>query len=225
MIRERLKKQLKLGGNSMRTIKVFFMCVIAFTFMACSAESNSFEDSSSNFESMISLYGIEFASNDMVATETPSVTAEEMASVLEALRQNSNTVRSCGSESVEGYYDNGSDRKMIKMTADYQARTRNGAFLEQFALCVSLNFNVDKNKVSYIGTTYSSSTDLFKWQGHAASLVATINGGNAFSAKTFLYFCVSDQENCLVKVPVNFKGDYNFETNQGTYSFTLNASK
>lgn len=209
----------------MRTIEVFFMCVIAFTFMACSAESNSFEDASSNFESMVSLYGIEIATNDKIATEAPSVTAEEMACVLEALRQNSNTIRSCGSENVEGYYDNGSDRKMIKMTADYQAHTRSGVFLEQFALCVSLNFNVDKNKVSYIGTTYSSSTDFFKWQGYAASLVATINGGNTFSSKTFLYFCVSDQENCLVKVPVNFKGAYNFDTNQGTYSFALNAAE
>lgn len=205
----------------MRTIKFFFMCVMAFTFVACSAESDSFEDSSSSFDSMISLYGIEFASNDKIATEVPSVSTEEMACVLEALNQNSNTVRSCGSESVEGYYDNGSDRKMIKMTADYQARTRSGAFLEQFALCVTLNFNVDKDKVYYIGTKYTSSTDLFKWQGYGASLEAAANGGNVFSSKTFLYFRVSDQDNCLVKVPVNFKGNYSFVTNQGTYSFTL----
>lgn len=209
----------------MRTITVFLMCMMAFTFMACTAESNSYEDSSSNFDSMVSLYGIEFASNDKVATEAPSVTTEEMACVLEALRQNSNTVRCCSSENVEGYYDNGSDKMMIKMTADYQARTRSGAFLEQFALCVSLNFNVDKGKVAYIRTTYSYSTDLFKWEGHAASLVATANGGEAFSSKTFLYFCVSDKENCLVKVPVNLQGEYNFSTNQGTYSFTLNAAR
>lgn len=200
------------------------MCVMAFTFVACSAESDSFEDSSSNFDSMISMYGIEYASNDKVASEVPSVTTEEMACVLEALRQNSNTVRSCGSENVEGYYDNGSDKKMIKMTADYQARTRSGVFLEQFALCVTLNFNVDKDKVYYIGTRYTSSTDLFQWQGYGASLEATANGGNVFSSTTFLYFRVSDQQNCMVKVPVSFKGNYNFSTNQGTYSFTLSKA-
>lgn len=206
----------------MRTINFFFVCMIALTFMACSGtESDSFEDTSSNFESMKTLYGIESASYDKNVGEVPSVTVEEMASVLEALRQNSNAVRTCGLENVEGYYSDGSDRTMIKMTADYQARTRSGVFVEQFALCVSLNFNVDNGEVYYIGTTYSSSTDLFQWQGYAASLSTSANGGNAFTSQTFLYFRVSDLENCLVKVPVNFKGNYNFETNQGTYSFAL----
>ena len=61
---------------------------MALTFVACSnAESDSFEDNTSNFESMKSLYGIESAAYDPKAEEIPSVTAEEMASVLEALRQ------------------------------------------------------------------------------------------------------------------------------------------
>lgn len=39
----------------MKSIKFFFACVLALTFVACSnAESDSFEDNSSNFESMIS---------------------------------------------------------------------------------------------------------------------------------------------------------------------------
>ena len=46
----------------MKSIKFFFACVLALTFVACSnAESDSFEDNSSNFESMISLYGIQSA--------------------------------------------------------------------------------------------------------------------------------------------------------------------
>ena len=78
----------------MKSIKFFFACVLALTFVACSnAESDSFEDNTSNFESMKSLYGIESAAYDQKAEEIPSVTAEEMASVLEALRQNGNTVR------------------------------------------------------------------------------------------------------------------------------------
>ena len=72
----------------MKSIKFFFACVLALTFVACSnAESDSFEDNTSNFESMKSLYGIESAVYDQKAEEIPSVTAEEMASVLEALRQ------------------------------------------------------------------------------------------------------------------------------------------
>ena len=73
----------------MKSIKFFFACVLALTFVACSnAESDSFEDNSSNFESMISLYGIQSATVDSKVGDVPSVTAEEMASVLEALRQN-----------------------------------------------------------------------------------------------------------------------------------------
>ncbi len=209
----------------MKSIKFFFACVIALTFVACSnAESDSFEDNSSNFESMISLYGIQSATADSKAGDVPSVTAEEMASVLEALRQNGNTVRNCESETSEGYYGSDSDRKEVKMLAEYQARTRSGAFVEQFALCVSLNFNIDKGAVYYIGTTYSSSTDLFSWQGYGASLSTTAEGSSIFSSTSYLYFRVSDQGNCLVKVPVNFKGSYNFKDNKGTYSFTLSKA-
>ena len=119
----------------MKSIKFFFACVLALTFVACSnAESDSFEDNTSNFESMKSLYGIESAAYDPKAEEIPSVTAEEMASVLEALRQNGNTVRNCESETTEGFYGDATDKKAVKMLAEYQARTRSGAFVEQFAL-------------------------------------------------------------------------------------------
>ena len=64
----------------MKSIKFFFACVLALTFVACSnAESDSFEDNTSNFESMKSLYGIESAAYDQKAEEIPFVTAEEMA--------------------------------------------------------------------------------------------------------------------------------------------------
>ena len=63
--------------------------------------------------------------HDSKVGDVPSVTAEEMASVLEALRQNGNTIRNCESETLEGYYESG-DRKEVKMLAEYQARTRSG---------------------------------------------------------------------------------------------------
>ena len=85
--------------------------------------------------------------------------------------------------------------------------------------------SIDNNGgVFYIGTTYSSSTDLFNWQGYGASLSTTAEGNSVFSSTSYLYFRVSDQGNCLVKVPVSFKGSYNFKDNKGTYSFTLSKA-
>ena len=206
----------------MKTIKFFFVSVIALTFIACSnIEDDSFENNSSKFNSLKFLYGIEFVNNAAEVDNAPSVTTEEMESVLEAFRKNGDVLHECKSENVEGYFGKDGDKQSVKMIAEYQARTRNGAFLEKFALCVSLNFNVDKDAIYYIGTTYSSSTDLFSWQGYGASLSTTASGGNIFTATTYLYFRVGDQNNCLVKVPVDFKGDYDFNTNHGTYSFTL----
>ncbi|GAA6254409.1 DUF5033 domain-containing protein [Bacteroides sp. f07] len=206
----------------MKAIKFFFVSVIALTLVACSsAEDERFEDNSSNFESIKSLYGIESVGNVADIGNVPSVTAEEMQGVLESLRQNGNVIRECKSENVEGYFGEDGDRQSVRMIAEYQARTRAGAFLEEFALCVSLNFNVDEDTVYYIGTTYSSSTDLFCWKGYGASLSTTVGGGNVFTAITHLYFRVSDQKDCLVKVPVDFKGNYNFNAGHGTYSFTL----
>ena len=210
----------------MRSIKFFFVCVLTLAFVACSNEGDdSFKDNTSNFESMKLLYGIESAAYDSKVGEIPSVTAEEMASVLEALRQNANTVCNCKSETTEDFYGDATDKKTVKMLAEYQARTRSGAFIEQFALCVSLNFNIDKDSVYYIGTTYSFSTNLFSWQGYGASLSTTADGESIFNSTTYLYFRVSDQGDCVVKVPVNFKGSYNFSFGQGAYSFTLKAAK
>lgn len=209
----------------MKSIKLFFAFVIALTFVACSnTESDNFEDNSSSFESMISLYGIQAATVDSNTGDVPSVSTEEMASVLEALRQNGNMIRDCESESIEGYYQDGSDKKTVKMIAEYQARTRSGSFVEQFALCVSLNFNLDKGIVYYTGTTYSFSSDLFSWQGYGASISSSAKEGCTFSSTTYLYFRVSDQGDCLVKVPMTFKGNYDFTAGHGTYSFMLSKA-
>ncbi|TRX45449.1 DUF5033 domain-containing protein [Bacteroides sp. HF-5092] len=203
----------------MKTIKFFFSCVVALVFTACSgAESDSIEDSSSNFESMISLYGIESAEQ---IGEVPSVTTEEMGSVLEALRRNNGVVQGCKVENTEGYYGTGNDKKTVMMTAEYQARTRGGSLIENFALCVSLNFTVDKKMVYYAGATYNCKTDLFLWKGQGASLSTTAEGDNVFTSTSYLYFRVSDQENCLVKVPVSFRGNYDFNAGKGEYSFVL----
>lgn len=206
----------------MKSIHLFFVSMITLAFMACTnAESDSFEDNTSNFESMKSLYGIESAAYDQQVSEVPSVTTEEMGSVLEALHRNSTNVQNCKVEDIEGYYGTDSDKRTVMMTAEYQARTRSGALLENFALCVSLNFNVDKGTLYYAGTSYDCVTDLFTWKGYGASLTTTADGGSSFSSTSYLYFRVSDQDNCLVKVPVSFKGNYDFAANRGTYHFIL----
>ena len=72
----------------MKSINLFLACVLVLAFTACSnAESDGFEDNSSSFESMRSLYGIEVASLEIQSENIPSVTAEEMRGVLEALRK------------------------------------------------------------------------------------------------------------------------------------------
>lgn len=206
----------------MKSINFFFVCMITLTFVACSnAESDNFEDNTSSFESMKSLYGIESAAYDQQMNDVPSVTTEEMGSVLEALRNNSASAQECKVEDIEGYYGTESDKKTVLMTAEYQARTRSGALVENFALCVSLNFNVDKGAIYYIGTTYECATDLFFWKGYGASLTTTAETGSVFSSTSYLYFCVNDQGNCLVKVPVVFSGSYDFTADKGTYNFTL----
>ena len=203
----------------MKAIKFFFLCVVASVFAACSnSESDSIESSTSSFESMISLYGIEAAEQN---SAVPSVTTEEMRSVLEALRENNSVVQGCKVENMEGYYGVGNDKKIVMMTAEYQASSRSGYLVENFALCVSLNFTVDEKMVYYAGATYSYETDLFLWEGQGGSLSTTAEGGSVFTSDSYLYFCVSDQGNCLVKVPISFEGNYDFNTGKGVYSFTL----
>ncbi|MDD3038940.1 DUF5033 domain-containing protein [Bacteroides sp.] len=209
----------------MKSIKFFLACAFVLAFTACSnTESDSFEDNSSTFESMKTLYGIEAATLDSQSDNIPTVTAEEMRGVLEALYKNSDASYDCKVEDVEGYYGAGNNKKTVMMTAEYKARTRSGALLENFALCVSLKFNVDKSSVYYVGTSYDCVTDLFTWKGYAASISAIPEGGTVFTSTSYIYFRVSDEGNCLVKVPVSFKGSYDFDAAKGTYNFTLSKA-
>lgn len=209
----------------MKAINLLFV-LVALTFTACSsAESDNFEDNSSTFESMKSLYGIEAAAANQQTGDVPSVTTEEMGSVLEALHKSSAYSQDCNVQNTDGYYGTGSDKKTVMMAAQYQARTRSGQLVDDFALCVSLNFNVDKGVVYYINTTYSCGSSLFVWKGYSASLETKADGNHAFTSVTYLYFRVSDQNNCLVKVPVNFTGTFNFTANKGTYNFTLSKAR
>lgn len=202
----------------MKTIYSFIVIALAFGLTSCANTENDVVETTSLFESVMNTYGAEYASYNLAGTNNiPSVLTEEVCSVLESLRQNSNALHDCIRISEK-------DLEKVVMTGSYKAVTRNGAATEGFALNVELKFSFDKGQVYYWGTDYSYSSDLFDWRAQGLSLTPMKNSDGytyEFESESYLYFKVSDEANALVKVPVIFKGNYNFHTEKGTYSFRL----
>lgn len=203
----------------MKTFYSFIVAVLAFGFASCSsATDDDVTEQTSHFESVMNTYGVEYASyNVSNIGKIPSVYTEDMCGVLEALRQNSNTRQNCIRISEDSF-------EKVVMTGSYKAVTRNGALNDGFALNVELKFSFDKNQVYYWGTDYSYSSDLFDWSAQGLSLTPMKDSDGytyEFESETYLYFKVSDEADTVVKVPVIFKGNYNFHTEKGTYSFQL----
>lgn len=202
----------------MKTFYSFIVAVLAFGFASCSSAEDDVTEQTSLFESVMSTYGVEYASYNTSNTDKiPSVLTEDMRSVLEALRTNSNTQQNCTRVSEDSF-------EKVVMTGSYKAVTRNGTSNDGFALNVELKFSFDKNQVYYWGTDYSYSSDLFDWFAQGLSLTPMKDSDGytyEFESETYLYFKVSDEANTVVKVPVIFKGNYNFHTEKGTYSFQL----
>lgn len=201
----------------MKTIYSFIVIALVLGFTSCTTADNDAVEETSLFESVKSTYGVENASYSIEGVdEIPSVSTEDMRGVLEALRQNSNTQQNCIRISEKGY-------EKVIMTGNYRAATRSNGN-EGFALNVGLKFSLDGSKVYYWGTEYTFSSDLFDWRAQGGSL-SSVKGGDGstfgFESESYLYFRVADEGNLLVKVPVVFKGQYNFQTEQGTYSFQL----
>lgn len=202
----------------MKTIYSFIVIVLVLGLTSCTTAENDSVEQTTLFESVKSTYGAENASYNSItgADGIPSVSTEDMRGVLEALRQNSNTRKNCIRTTDNSY------TKVI-MIGSYQAATRSG-ISEGFALNVELKFSFDDAKVYYWGTDYSFSSDLFDWRAQGLSLYPAKGGdGNTyeFESESYLYFKVKDEGDVLVKVPVVFKGNYNFKTEEGTYSFQL----
>lgn len=202
----------------MKTIYSFIVIALAFGLTSCANTENDVVETTSLFESVMKTYGAEYASYNLVGTNNiPSVLTEEVRSVLESLRQNSNALHDCTRISEK-------DIEKVVMTGSYKAVTRNGEATEGFALNVELKFSFDKGQVYYWGTDYSYSSDLFDWRAQGLSLTPMKNSDGytyEFESESYLYFKVSDEANAVVKVPVIFKGNYNFHTEKGTYSFQL----
>ena len=201
----------------MKAIYSFIVIALVVGFTSCTTADYDAVEQTSLFESMKSYYGVENSSYTIEGVDNiPTVSTEDMRGVLEALRQNSNTQKNCIHTSEEGY-------EKIVMTGSYNASTRSGAS-EGFALNVELKFTFTGTKIFYWGNDYSFSSDLFDWRAQSGTFSSKKGGdGNTFEfeSESYLYFKVKDEGNVLVKVPVVFKGDYNFKTEEGTYNFQL----
>ena len=201
----------------MKTIYSIIVIAVVLGFTSCTTADNEVFGETSLFESVKSIYGVEYASYNIEnTTDIPSVSTEEMRSVLETLRQESKSLHDYTVTSE------GKNQKVV-MTGKYKIATR-GVDVEEFALQVALKFSFEKGKVYYWGTDYSYSSDMFDWRAQGLTLTP-VKGGDlytyAFESESYLYFRVNDQANALVQVAIVFKGDYNFESGNGTYSFQL----
>lgn len=211
----------------MKAIYYFITLVWMLSFTSCANSDDFNSNETSLFESVKNLYGLETTTGAVGGTEkVPSVTLSEMQTVLEALRNGSNTTRSCVVEnSSNGYFGgtNESAQKVV-MAGEYQPTKSSSAQVNNFLLRVELNFTIDNGQVYYLGTDYIYSSESFVWRANGLSLAPAKNASGftyEFNSESFLYFKVSDESNCMVKVPLVFKGNYDFNSKKGVYSFQL----
>lgn len=211
----------------MKAIYYLIAMVMVLGFTACSNSDDFKSDETSLFDSVKNLYGLEVATGTVTGVgNVPSATLSEMQAVLEALRSGANTERDCIVENSNNGYFGGANEvaKKVVMAGEYRAAAKNGVQVENFLLRVELNFNIDNGQVYYLGTDYTYSSDIFTWRANGLSLAPAKNTEGftyEFNSESFLYFRVLDQNDCLVKVPVLFKGNYNFKSGKGVYRFQL----
>lgn len=205
-------------GNIMRAIFALITLVITMNFTACTASDEEPTNNVSNFNAIKTTYGLEETSAGQ--SNIPSVTVAEMQSVLEAIYAGndiqSNRISILSENSVES-------KSKIAMTNQYCTQTRSGISSENFTLSVELKFSKEDGLVYYWGTDYAYSSDLFEWRAGSLSLTS-VKGAKytyEFKSDTYLYFKVIDVEEHVVRVPVIFKGTYDFDSNKGTYNFQL----
>ncbi|MEG0037917.1 DUF5033 domain-containing protein [Bacteroides sp.] len=209
----------------MKTFYYFVVLIGLLSFTACE-NSDDISDTDSSFELIKKKYGIEVLYDTEHISKIPAVSTEEMKGVLEAVRINSNVYHECLKGSIVSNFLNGmnANTKSLKMPVQYQTSTRTGSTANNFILCVQLNYEVENDNVYYYGTDYTYSSTLFYWHINGFSLSLTKDSGDhsyTFTSQSYLYFKVHDQENCLVRVPVVFQGQYEFKLEKGSYRFQL----
>ena len=133
----------------MKTFYSFIVAVLVCGLVSCTPTDDEVVGKTSLFESVMSAYGVEYASyNVSDVDKIPSVLTEDMRSVLEALRLNSNMQQDCIRISEHSF-------EKVVMTGNYKAITRNGA-ANGIALNVELKFSFDKGQIYYWGTHYTT---------------------------------------------------------------------
>lgn len=206
-------------GNKMKTIFVLITLTITFFFTGCSASNDDINlNNSSDFNSIKTIYGLEETTAGQ--SNIPAVTLAEMQGVLEAIYASSNIQNN--KTSLFSEYSEENISKIAMMT-HYNAQTRNSISGESFTLSVELKFSKEGGLIYYWGTDYAYSSDLFEWRAGSLSLTS-VKGTKytyEFQSSTYLYFRVTSKEEHVVRVPVIFKGTYDFDSNEGTYSFQL----
>lgn len=215
--------------NSLFANFIVVLSVTLFGLTACTnADEIVTEDFTETIKAIQTTYGAEVTSYSVNEKEQiPSVSMADMMGVLDALSQSSKTPKNCMVESSKGgYFGNNAEEitQKIIMTDQYKVVTRSGVAASDFILRVELSFNVEKGQVYYLGTDYLYTSDLFYWHANGLSLSPVKNAGNCtyeFESESFLYFKVAEQADCVVKVPVIFKGKYDFTAGKGTYGFQL----
>ena len=203
----------------MKAIYTLIVLTIVLGLTGCSTSGDETMELASDFDAVKAIYGLEEASM-AVENGTPSVTLKEMQSVLASLYSGSNIQREC----VAIASDNG-DKSTFKipMSGSYKTATRVGVSEESFSLKVELKFSIEDGQVYYWGTDYTYSSNLFEWRANGLSL-ASVKGMDytyEFESRSYLYFKVVDEGDRVVRVPVIFGGNYNFETGKGTYHFQI----
>lgn len=194
---------------------------------SCTNSDNDLLEENNLFESIKNVYGVENLSVSLSETEKiPYVSLEEMQAVLEAFRKESNQKKKCLVETVDGSSFGGQNEqnKKVVMGSQIVAITRAGSTLENFLLRVELKFNYDNNQVFYYGTDYMYDSRLFDWRANGLSLSPVRNAAGLiyeFESESFLYFRVKEEGGCIVKVGIVFKGEFDFMSEAGTYSFQL----
>lgn len=212
----------------MKAVYFFITLLSMLAITSCASSENELFSESTTLELMKNSYGLEpvsYAISD--AKKVPSVSLADIQSVLEALRLNSNKQTKCTVESVNDAYfgDKNEVNRKVVMGSQYTATTRTGVLLENFLLRVELKFNIDnKLSVYYYGTDYLFDSNLFDWRANGLSLAPAKNADEytyEFESESFLYFKVKEEGDALLRVGIVFKGNYNFKTEKGFYSFQL----
>ena len=202
----------------MRTIFALITLVVTMNFTACTSSDEEPTNNVSNFDTIKATYGLEETAAGQ--SNIPSVTVAEMQGVLEAIRTGNdiqnNRISILSENNTEG-------KSKIAMTNLYSTQTRAGISCENFTLSVELRFSKENGMVYYWGTDYVYSSDLFEWRAGSLSL-SSVKGTKytyEFKSDTYLYFRVTAEEEHVVRVPVIFKGTYDFHSDKGIYNFQL----